>query len=223
MVAPSASNSHSTSVPPDVVEARRARTNVSMLKHLRTTNTTGKATSLNGIGVYTHVEVPAIQDSLQFPHQRYAPPEMRPKFLSLGGPQHMKRKEPQRGNLPDEVLGVYNELRENLLREEEVYKKDGLEDPRDQYEGLGLPDIMVPPPPPFPPPGEEEKQTEEAVDGGDNDVDTRQRLQAIEHPPRKMLPPHLPVLPEHTLPPRLPIQPPPGSLSEENIDYIRTA
>ncbi|KAF2688658.1 hypothetical protein K458DRAFT_384839 [Lentithecium fluviatile CBS 122367] len=171
---PPCGSSITTSLPPDVASSRKTRINNDLLAyfHRRVPPHPATPCPIKGIGVYIHIEVPHTPQHPLFPHERFTqPPPPTIEFLPVGGPGRIHRYGNLKADLPDDVAMLYEEVRRVVNWEEMETKKEGEPDPRDKFEGLGLPDMMVPSPPPLPTPppprdeGSEEMDIDEDSDG----------------------------------------------------------
>lgn len=122
---------------------------------------------IKGIGLYTHGEVDLPGQAPLFPHQRFVqlPPKI--DFVPLGGARRTERKTASKVGIPEDVQTLYEKVRAAVVREEKEMKRHGCLDPRERYERLKTPDIMVS----LPPPTEEEvtqSRNAVAIDGVDN-------------------------------------------------------
>lgn len=104
---------------------------------------------VKGIGLYTHGEVEPRALAPLFPHQRFVQPPPKIDFVPLGGTRRTERKTAFKAEIPADVQALYEKVREAILAEEGETRKPSYPDPRERFEALGLPSIMVPSTPPI--------------------------------------------------------------------------
>lgn len=129
------------SLPPDVEEARKARINRELIGLLNAPASSNSGpTSIQGIGLYTHVAAPPSSDGSN----------ANPVFLPIGGPNRI-RKDPNAIEAPldEEVKRVWQKL-EAAVNEEEKHagRNDmSLEDLKERYGVLDAPNGATEPEP----------------------------------------------------------------------------
>jgi hypothetical protein len=103
-----------TVVPPDVAAVRKARMNADLIAMFKRPGFADTIPSVQGIGLYTHVQGPARRPP--WLHGKDVPPH--PEFLPLGGPQKNQRPAGMDSDLTEDMKHAWEEIKDALQKEE---------------------------------------------------------------------------------------------------------